>query len=388
MKKVSRKIFGLLAASMLLAGAGAFVSCSNGSDSSSATGSGSGSNPASSGQTTTVSAVDSVATSGTAAVSGTTATLTASNGKYVLKAGQGTHNNIAAIDSPSATNEGTWTFTETGKTSPKYVGSYEGNIATIGFSATSLKLKVEKYLINGSLAAIVKEETFDISFASTSTEFSATIPAVKVSNVISYLLTKVGANYTDAQNYSLIAKLERIDASPNEKCVLSSLRSYRAQKNGASNEAADDNTPLNANGTYKIADGKLTGTFLGKTRTLTVNEDGNLYGTDDGEPLKYELISGSYKIYANVMTVPDGANSHARIRTVWLNEDAGKIGLIVDLKKTATDKTKPMIIATYEISGKTVTFTGTGDSAGQTKTATLSDDGKKLTLDDVEYLKM
>ena len=117
MKKVSRKIFGLLAASALFAGA--FVSCSNGSDSPSATGSGSGSNPASSGQTTTVSAVDSVATTGTAAVSGTTATLTASNGKYVLKAGQGTHNNIAANDSSSASNEGTWTFTETNASSPK-----------------------------------------------------------------------------------------------------------------------------------------------------------------------------------------------------------------------------------------------------------------------------
>ena len=386
MKKVSRKIFGLLAASALLAGA--FVSCSNGSDSPSATGSGSGSNPASSGQTTTVSAVDSVATTGTAAVSGTTATLTASNGKYVLKAGQGTHNNIAANDSSSASNEGTWTFTETNASSPKYVGSYEGNIATIGFSATSLKLKVEKYLINGSLAAIVKEETFDISFASTSTEFSATIPAVKVSNVISYLLTQINAHYQDEKNYGLKAKLVRIDASPNGECSLSLMSSFRKIENGTASKDTGDTPYREGKGTYKIADGKLTGTLLGKTQTFTIGEDGNLYGGDQQDPEKYELISGSYKIYANVMTVPDGANSHARIRTVWLNEDAGKIGLIVDLKKTATDKTKPMIIATYEISGKTVTFTGTGDSAGQTKTATLSDDGKKLTLDGVEYLKM
>ncbi len=385
MKKISRKIFGLLAASALFAGA--FVSCSNGSDSPSATGSGPGSNPASSGQTTTVSAVDSVATTGTAAVSGTTATLTASNGKYVLKAGQGTHNNIAANDSSSASNEGTWTFTETNASSPKYVGSYEGNIATIGFSATSLKLKVEKYLINGSLAAIVKEETFDISFASTSTEFSATIPAVKVSNVISYLETKINAQYIDENNYGIIAKLERIDASPNGDSALSSIRSIKIQNNGKPDNS-DDNTTLNANGTYTIADGKLTGTFMGRTRTLTVSDDGNLYGMDDGEPLKYELISGSYKIYANAITVLDGKNSYARIRSIWLNEDAGKIGLMVDLKKTMASKDKPMTFVSYEINGNTVTFTGTGPSAGYSKTATLSDDGKKLTLDGVEYIKL
>lgn len=39
---------------------------------------------------------------------------------------------------------------------------------------------------------------------------------------------------------------------------------------------------------------------------------------------------------------------------------------------------------TYEKSGNTVTLTGTDYS----KTATLSDDGKTLTLDDVVYTKL
>ena len=387
MKKVSRKIFGLLAASMIFAGAGAFVSCSNGSDSPST----SVSNPnESTGPLTdsaTVSEVASVTTSGNASVTGSVATLSASNGTYVLTGSSGTSGNISASGNPTPTTSGTWKFTETGDTIAKYVGSYTGSIETIGFSATSLTLKVEKYLINGSLAAVVEEKTFDISFTSTSTEFNATIPAIKVSNVISYLLTQIDAQYMNAQNYRIKAKIERIDASPNGNCALSSVRSLKLLNNGAP-ENSDDNTTLNAQGTYAIADGKLTGTFFGKTRTLTVDDDGNLYGADNGEPLKYELISGSYKIYANAMTALDGENSYARIRTIWLNEDAGKIGLIVDLKKTMASKDKPMIFVNYTINENTITFTGVGADAGYSKTATLSADGKTLTLDGVDYIKL
>ena len=77
MKKVSRKIFGLLAAAMILTGA--FVSCKNASDSSSEV----PKIPLS--ETATVSEVDGIATSGTSAsVTGSVATLSASNGTYVL----------------------------------------------------------------------------------------------------------------------------------------------------------------------------------------------------------------------------------------------------------------------------------------------------------------
>ena len=57
----------------------------------------------------------------------------------------------------------------------------------------------------------------------------------------------------------------------------------------------------------------------------------------------------------------------------------------IKITKNDTSKTKKTKDVTYEISGNTVTLTFSDKS---TKTATLSDGGKKLTLDGDVYLKM
>ncbi|MBQ9626821.1 MAG: hypothetical protein IJR40_06565, partial [Treponema sp.] len=167
MKKVSRKIFGLLAASALFAGA--FVSCSNGSDSPSAlAATGTTQNGGTQNGTTTslsdsatVKEVAQVITSVTSAsYSSNTATLAASNGTYLLT-GTAVQPNIAISADAAQTNSGTWKFTETGETSPKYMGSYTGDISAIGSSDTTLTLKVEKVLNNGLLTAVVEKK--DIS---------------------------------------------------------------------------------------------------------------------------------------------------------------------------------------------------------------------------------
>ena len=159
MKKVSRKIFGLLAASALFAGA--FVSCSNGSDSPSALTQNGGTQ---NGPTTSLSdsakvnEVAGVATSSiTATKENNTVTLSASNGTYVLT-GTAAQPNIAISALQGKSIGGTWKFTETGKTSPKYIGSYTGDISAIGNANTILTLKVEKVLNNGLLTAVVEKK--------------------------------------------------------------------------------------------------------------------------------------------------------------------------------------------------------------------------------------
>ena len=205
MKKISRKIFSLLAASALFAGA--FVSCSNGSDSPSTL---SPFPPAEQtttplSETATVSEVAAVETSGTAAVSGSTATLSANNGTYLLtestSSSASVSTGISASEAPS-TKKGTWKFTESGKTTPKYAGSYTGDISTIGTSNTALNLKVEKILNNGLLTAVVEKKSISMTVPQTGT-FDATIPAVKVSSVTSYMSSKMNVQYGSATNYNI-----------------------------------------------------------------------------------------------------------------------------------------------------------------------------------------
>ena len=386
MKKVSRKIFGLLAASALFAGA--FVSCSNGSDSPSV--------PANpyvpnnpSGPTTslsdsaTVNEVAQVATSGiTATKENNTATLAASNGTYVLT-GTAAQPNIAISADAAQTNSGTWKFTETNATSPKYAGSYTGDISTIGSSATALTLKVEKVLNNGLLTAVVEKKDISMTVPTSGT-FDATIPAVKVSSVTSYMSSKANVQYNSASNYNIYSNNERIDLADG-KITYNAVASRKNLTNGASAGDIDDNSYKFQSGTYNIANGVLTGTVNGKTLSFTIDADGNL-ATNEG--VAFYLISGSYKIYANCVSVADGDKSYAQQKYVTFCEDTGKTGQVIDIKVFVHGQgntTRTFKDITYEKSGNSVTLTFSDKS---TKTATLSDDGKKLTLDGVEYIKL
>ncbi len=381
MKKVSRKIFGLVAVSMILAGA--FVSCSNGSDSSSApTGT-----TAPLSESATVSEVADVATTGiSASVTGNTATLTASNGVYVLTPSQGTNSNIAANGASATSSKGAWKFTETGASSPKYAGSYTGDISTIGSSETSLNLKVEKILNKGLLSAVVDAKTINMSIPQTGT-FDATIPAVKVSSVVSYMSSKANVQYSSASNYNIYSNNERIDLADG-KITYNAVASRKNLTNGVSDGDIDDNSYKFQSGTYTISNGTLTGTVNGKTLSFTIDADGNL-ATNEG--VAFYLISGSYKIYANCVSVADGDKSYAQQRYVYFSQDSGKTGQVIDIKVFVHGQgntIRDFKDITYEKSGDTLTLTGTGTNAGYSKTATLSDDGKKLTLDGVEYIKL
>lgn len=386
MKKVSRKIFGLLAASALFAGA--FVSCSNGSDSPSV--------PANpyvpnnpSGPTTslsdsaTVKNVDEVATTGiTATKENNTATLSASNGTYVLTGPAGQPNiAISALQGQSI--GGTWKFTETGKTSPKYMGSYTGDISAIGASNTILTLKVEKVLNNGLLTAVVEKKDISMTVPTSGT-FDATIPAVKVSSVTSYMSSKANVQYSSASNYNIYSNNERIDLADG-KITYNAVASRKNLTNGASAGDIDDNSYKFQSGTYNIANGVLTGTVNGKTLSFTIDADGNL-ATNEG--VAFYLISGSYKIYANCVSVADGDKSYAQQRYVTFCEDTGKTGQVIDIKAFVPGQESTIRNfkdITYSIDGNTVTLKFSDNS---TQTATFSADRKKLTLDGVVYTKL
>lgn len=386
MKKVSRKIFGLLAASALFAGA--FVSCSNGSDSPSV--------PANpyvpnnpSGPTTSLSdsakvnEVAQVATSGiTATKENNTATLSASNGTYVLT-GPAAQPNIAISALQGQSIGGTWKFTETGKTSPKYMGSYTGDISAIGTANTILTLKVEKILNNGLLTAVVEKKDISMTVPTSGT-FDATIPAVKVSSVTSYMSSKANVQYSSSSNYNIYSNNERIDLADG-KITYNAVASRKNLTNGASAGDIDDNSYKFQSGTYNIANGVLTGTVNGKTLSFTIDADGNL-ATNEG--VAFYLISGSYKIYANCVSVADGDKSYAQQRYVTFCEDTGKTGQVIDIKAFVPGQESTIRNfkdITYEKSGDKVTLTFSDKS---TQTATLSADKKTLTLDDVVYTKL
>jgi len=371
-KKVSRKMFSFLAASMILAGA--FVSCANGSDDSTSSKSAVGPTAALS-ESATVSEVAAVTTTGTAAFSGSTATLTASNGTYVLTTGSQTQTQTA-----SSSEKGTWKFTETNATSPKYMGSYTGDISTIGNSETALNLTVEKILNKGVLSAVVEKKSISMTVPQTGT-FDATIPAVKVSSVTSYILSKMGVGKNPQNVYSSYTTIIRLDLSSDGKITYSAIGSEKG-----TNSPLDDNTTKFASGTYTIADGKLTGILFGKAKTLKIDAEGNLLEDDSKQ---YFLTSGSYKVYANATAAIDGENSYAQQRIINLNEDSSKTGKVMDYKKiVSADTNRVEKNITYSIDGNTVTLTGTGSDAGYSKTATFSADRKTLTLDGVVYTKL
>lgn len=376
MKKISRKIFGLLAASALFAGA--FVSCSNGSDSPSVT--------TQNGTTTslsdsaTVKEVAQVTTSVTSAsYSSNTATLAASNGTYLLT-GTAVQPNIAISADAAQTNSGTWKFTETGETSPKYMGSYTGDISAIGTANTILTLKVEKVLNNGLLTAVVEKKDISMTVPTSGT-FDATIPAVKVSSVTSYLASKLWASYNSDQQYEVASTFERLNVSGN-KIELTQFGSQKKLIDGKQDDKNNDS--LFASGPCTIANGQFTGTLFNKTKTFKIDADGDL--VDDKGDKNYILTSGSYMVYVNATVTLDGANSVAKQKVVMLNDDSGKTGQVMDSQKVGTNpKTQNLKDITYSIDGNKVTLTFSDKS---TKTATFSADRKTLTLDGIVYTKL
>ena len=382
MKKISRKIFGLLAASALFAGA--FVSCSNGSDSPSALTQNGGTQ---NGPTTSLSdsakvnKVAGVATSGiTATKENNTVTLSASNGTYVLT-GTAAQSNIAiSADVAQPSSGGTWKFTETNATSPKYAGSYTGDISTIGNSETTLTLKVEKVLNNGLLTAVVEKKDISMTVPTSGT-FDATIPAVKVSSVTSYLASKLYVNYDTDQHYEISSLFERLNVS-GDKIDLTQIGSLKKLKDGKQDDK--NNVSDFASGPCNIANGQFTGTLYNKTKTFKIDADGDL--VDDKGAKYYILTSGSYMVYVNATVTLDGANSVAKQKVVLLNDDSGKTGQVMDCKKIGSaDTTRDIKNITYSIDGDKVTLTF---SDSTTKTATFSAERKKLTLDDVVYTKL
>ncbi|MBR5095626.1 MAG: hypothetical protein IK094_00795, partial [Treponema sp.] len=72
----------------------------------------------------------------------------------------------------------------------------------IGTSNTALNLKVEKILNNGLLTAVVEKKSISMTVPQTGT-FDATIPAVKVSSVTSYMSSKMNVQYGSATNYNI-----------------------------------------------------------------------------------------------------------------------------------------------------------------------------------------
>lgn len=384
MKKVSRKIFGLLAASMILAGTGAFVSCSNGSDSPFVPANPSGTTqnggtPLS--DSATIKDVAAVATSGiTAAKEGNVATLAASNGTYVLT-GTAVQPNIGiSADVAQSSSGGTWKFTETNASSPKYIGSYTGDISTIGSSETALNLKVEKILNNGLLTAVVEKKDISMTVPTSGT-FDATIPAVKVSSVTSYLASRLYASYDTDQHYEISSQFDRLNVS-GDKIDLTQIGSLKKLKDGKQDDK--DNVSDFASGPCTIVNGQFTGTLYNKTKTFKIDADGDL--VDDKGDKHYILTSGSYMVYINATVTLDGKNSVAKQKGVMLNNDEGKTGQVMDSQRTVNaSKTLNLKDITYSIDGNKVTLTFSDKS---TKTATFSADRKTLTLDGVVYTKL
>ena len=263
------------------------------------------------------------------------------------------------------------------------MGSYTGDISTIGSSDTTLTLKVEKIVNNGLLTAVVEKKDISMTVP-TSGKFDATIPAVKVSSVTSYMSSKMDVQYSSATNYNIYSNNERIDLADG-KITYNAVASRKNLTNGTSAGDIENNSYQFKSGTYTISNGVLTGTVGGKTLSFTIDADGNL-ATNEG--VAFYLISGSYKLYANCVSVADGNNSYAQQKYVYFCEDTGKTGQVIDIKAFVPGQgstIRNFKDITYEKSGNTVTLTF---SDSTTKTATLSADRKTLTLDGVVYTKL
>lgn len=110
-----------------------------------------------------------------------TATLSTSDGSYKFTENASANASISAREAVSVSvDAGTWTFTETGKTTPKYAGTYTGKISDIATATgTTLKLTVTRTVKDGKLVKVASKKDFDFK-ASTTEGFKAEIPSVTV----------------------------------------------------------------------------------------------------------------------------------------------------------------------------------------------------------------
>ena len=162
-----KKILGL-ALCILLAVSFEFVSCANDDESVSS--------PVNTATTGTVS----TATTNTSGAK--TATLEATSGSYTFTENLPATTNIVARAAVDGTKGGVWTFTEKGKTTPKYSGTYKGDISQFGNGEVSLMLTVEQ-MQNSQGVLVAVQSTKSFSLNATKTSFTAEIPTVTESSI-------------------------------------------------------------------------------------------------------------------------------------------------------------------------------------------------------------
>lgn len=183
MKKIE-KIFAILSSVAILVTS--VVSCSSGDD---------GNNAALSATTPTTTLSEKVTSGSVGTLNGNVLECTDSDGgKYTF-----TKNSSPSGNKRSAAETGTWTYTEKNKTTPKYSGTYTGDISS---STLNLSLKVEEVTDSSGNFASVKDVK-DFAFTSSSGTFSATIPAVELAdrykgNYIKYSYDFVGDDVWDS----------------------------------------------------------------------------------------------------------------------------------------------------------------------------------------------
>lgn len=80
--------------------------------------------------------------------------------------------------SRSVAGDGEWSYTEKGKTTPKYSGEYTGDISSFGSAESDLILKVEKVAnSSGTMEDVAEEKLFSFN-ATSDGKFTATIPNI------------------------------------------------------------------------------------------------------------------------------------------------------------------------------------------------------------------
>ena len=204
MKKTFTSIMALLLSSALVCG---FVSCKNNDDDSPSA-------PVSK-TTPAVSTTGTVSAATTNASGQKTATLTASNGSYTFtETSSGANASIASRAAVDSTKGGEWTFTETNASTPKYFGSFKGDIAKLSSENVTLSLTAERTVLNHVVLVNLKDaKTF--SLEATNSEFKATIPEVEAKKVTVTLPESKGTNPFNGKTFKQV--ITGGDASRKEK---------------------------------------------------------------------------------------------------------------------------------------------------------------------------
>ena len=107
-----------------------------------------------------------------------TATLNAVNGSYTFTESLNANSNKGSNAAVDTTKSGVWFFTETGSSTPKYSGTYVGNISLLASETVTLTLTIQSVLDNGNIKPL--SEAIEFSFTAALDAFLATIPQVTV----------------------------------------------------------------------------------------------------------------------------------------------------------------------------------------------------------------